>query len=96
MKTQASNQTVKYVDLLRQSQSDREAEDVQFKAEEASQQLQADILATNRSIASAKKKIVDLERGYPFNAKSIIEAQVELEGLQDGLIRLNELKKRLF
>jgi soluble cytochrome b562 len=64
---------------------------VQFKVEEAKLQLQGDILVTKQSLTKAEKALAKATRAYPFDPKAIVEAQVEVEGFQDGLKRLEAL-----
>jgi hypothetical protein len=40
--------------------------------------------------------LADEKGAYPFNASKVIELQLEVEGLEDGLKRLEKLEKELF
>ena len=86
----------KYKDLLQQSQQEKDAQQVEFQVEEAQQQLQADILATKRSLASSKQALLIAKSAQPFNSQKVIDHQLHIEGLEDGLRRLNGLLEELF
>lgn len=86
----------KYLDLRQQSEQEKELVEVQYQAKEADLQLSADILATERSLAAKKHELSTALGAFPFNSTNIINLQVEVEGLEDGLKRLNALKTQLF
>jgi hypothetical protein len=87
---------VKYKDLLLQSSQEKEAQEVEFKVEEMQQSLDADILATKKSLAGEKASLVRLKSKFPLNAQDIIDTQLRIESLEDGLKRLGLLKAELF
>ena len=60
------------------------------------QSLQADILATKRALAARKSDLARAKSSYPLNADKIIEFQIDIEGMEDGLKRLNALREELF
>lgn len=60
------------------------------------QSLEADILATRKSLASESAALVRLKGQFPLDAQAIVDRQVRIESLQDGLKRLNDLKTELF
>ena len=88
--------SVKYKDLLLQSSQEKEAQEVEFKVEEMQQSLDADILATKKSLAGEKASLVRLKSKFPLNAQDIIDTQLRIESLEDGLKRLGLLKAELF
>jgi len=87
---------LKYKDLLLQSSQEKEAQEVEFKVEEMQQSLDADILATKKSLAGEKASLVRLKSKFPLNAQDIIDTQLRIESLEDGLKRLGDLKAELF
>ena len=87
---------LKYKDLLLQSSQDREEQEVEFKVEEMAQSLDADILATKRSLASEKANLVRYKSQFPLDAQKVINTQIKIESLEDGLKRLDQLKSELF
>jgi hypothetical protein len=58
--------------------------------------LESDILATQKSLASKKRDLENAKNGSRLNSRAIIEIQLEVEALEDGLKRLNALKAELF
>lgn len=86
----------KYLDLRQQSEQEKELTAVQYEAKQAELQLSADILATEQSLAAKKHELETAKGGFPFDSTKIINLQVEVEGLEDGLKRLNKLKADLF
>ena len=87
---------LKYKDLIRQSQQQQEEEQFQFQVEQAEQQLLSDISATKLSLSSAKKELSEAKRAYPFSSTNIINAMQKVEGLENGLAILENLKSELF
>jgi hypothetical protein len=47
-------------------------------------------------LANAEKNLLERKRAYPFNSQNVINAQIEVESLRDGLERLYKLQKELF
>jgi hypothetical protein len=60
------------------------------------QSLEADILATKRSLASERATLIRYKSQFPLVAQNIVNHQVKIESLEDGLARLNALKSELF
>ena len=86
----------RYQELRSRSKDQVESELLEFQVEESKQQIDGDILATKRSLASAKQDLVKSESAYPFNSKNVVEAELKIEGYEAGLKRLEEIKARLF
>lgn len=89
-------EVLKYQQLRQRSDEEKEAEVSQFEADQAKLQLESDILETKRSKASKAKELTEAKGAYPFDAQNIVNLQVELEALEDGLTRLEKLKTELF
>lgn len=87
---------LKYANLLQQSQQEKDNQELEFQVEAAKQQLEADILATKRELAIENKKLLEAKSSRTFNSQKIIDVQIKIEGLQDGLARLNNLLAELF
>jgi hypothetical protein len=87
---------LKYKELLLQSSQEKELQEVEFRVEEMQQSLEADILATKRSLASEKASLVRYKSQFPLNAQNLVNVQVKIESLEDGLARLIALKEELF
>ena len=95
-KAQPAAQGLKYRDLLQQSQQEKDAQEREFQVEEAKQLLEADILATKRSLAISRQDLLKAKLAQPFNAQRIIDVQIQIEGLEDGLDKLLNLMEELF
>jgi hypothetical protein len=61
--------------------------------DEAKLQFDADVLNTKRALATKKAELEEAKTSYPIDTLKIINLQIEVESLQDGLNRLMELKK---
>lgn len=88
--------TQKYQDLLSQSQTEKDQQELQFRVEEGKHQLSADLLATKRSLASANKNLLRVKGAYPFSSQNVVDAQIKVEELQDAIKRLEALQTELF
>lgn len=67
--------------------------EVNRAVENAKLQLAADISATKYALADKKDELEVAMTTSPLNTKTIINLQVEVENLEDGLSRLEKLKK---
>ena len=67
--------------------------DIQFKVNEAKLQYQADRLHTEQSLAIKKEELEIAKTTAPLNIPRIIDLQIEVEGLEDGLKRMDALAK---
>ena len=88
--------SLKLQQLLQQSSEEKKEQDVQFQVKQAALQLESDILATSQSLAKAEKTRATTVISELFSAGEIINADISIEGLKDGLKRLNALKTELF
>lgn len=61
--------------------------------ENAKLQLAADISATKYALADKKDELEVATTTSPLDTKTIINLQVEVENLEDGLSRLEKLQK---
>lgn len=86
----------RYQELRSRSHYQVEAEILGFQVEESQQQIDGDILATKRSLATARQELIKAESAYPFNSKNVVEAELKIEGYEAGLKRLEAIKTRLF
>lgn len=86
----------KYKDLRAQSAEELNSEALLFEEGEAKLSLQSDILATKKSLSSKRRELTNAKKAFPFNSNLVIQLQVEVEGLEDGMKRLEELQKELF
>ena len=88
-------ETVKlnYAEKKLMCESEVAQQEVSFMVNEAKLQFEADELATKRALAAKKKDLEDAKMTYPLNTKTIIDLQIEVEGLEDGIKRMGELRK---
>ena len=77
------------------AQEEQNQKDVLSAVKRAALQLQADILSTEEALEDKKSKLEELETTYPLNTKAIIDTQIDIESLQEGIKRLNALKEKL-
>ena len=68
-------------------------QEVSYMVDEAKLQFDADILSTKRELAAKKAELEEAKTSYPLDTQKIINLQIEVEAYQDGLKRLQELKK---
>ena len=75
------------------SSEELDQKEVQYAVEEAKLQLQSDILATEKLLAVKKAELEDAKCTVPLNSNNIVNLQIEVESLADGLKRLKALQK---
>lgn len=75
------------------SESEQSQKDVEYMVKDAKLQFEADILATQRELDTKKAEFEDAKCEYPLNTQDLINLQIEIEALEDGLNRLNKLKE---
>jgi hypothetical protein len=68
-------------------------QEVSYMVDEAKLQLNADILNTKRALATKKAELEEAKTSYPIDTQKIINLQIDVEAYQDGLKRLEILKK---
>ena len=69
--------------------------EVAKEVERARQQLAADISETRFAIDDKKDELDRAKTTSPLDTQDIIDLQVEIESLEDGLRRLEALRKEL-
>lgn len=77
------------------SSEEQSQKEVLRAVENAKLQLQSDILATQSALEDKKQELEDIKSEYPLCAIDIINLEVEVESLEDGLRRLKCLKDEL-
>ena len=68
-------------------------QEVSYMVDEAKLQFDADVLNTKRALATKKSELDEAKTSYPIDTLKIINLQIEVESLEDGLKRLEILKK---
>lgn len=89
-------QVQKLVQLYQESQTEAEQQELSYQVEQASIQLQSDILATKQSLAKAEREVKATIKKVPFSSKAIIDAKNNVKALEAGLKELEKLQKELF
>ena len=84
---------INYKEKALLSSEENTQKEVEFMVEDQKLQFQSDLLATKRDLATAKAKVEDLKTDYPLDLGAIIEAQLEVEALEDGLLRMEKLQE---
>lgn len=77
------------------SSEEQSQKEVSRAVENAKLQLQSDILATQSALEDKRQELDDAKTTYPLNAVTIINLMTEVEGLNDGLMKLQALKDEL-
>ena len=75
------------------SAAEKESKEVEYMVGKAKLQFEADLLETRLALEESKAKLADLKTEYPLNIVEIINTEIEVEGYQDGLNRMNKLGK---
>lgn len=73
------------------SQEEMSQQEIAYVVEEAKLQWNSDVLATQKSLAAKKNELEVAKTSYPFSNKDIINLEIEVESLEDGLKRLKKL-----
>ena len=77
------------------SSEEQSQKEVSRAVENAKLQLQSDILATQSALEDKKQELDDAKTTYPLSAINIVNLMTEVEGLEDGLMKLKALQKEL-
>lgn len=64
----------------------------QLESESAHLQLQADMIATRKSLAEAQRNLDKIKTTIPYSPSAIIEAKSKVEKYQNGLKALQDLE----
>lgn len=91
-----SQEPAKLIDLLRQSATEKETEDLQFQVEQSELQLQSDISATKQSLSRKQRERKSLLTNGDISFEKLSSIDDEIEGLKLGLKRLEKYKTELF
>ena len=77
------------------SEEVKTSQEVEFAVKDASLQLQADILETEKQLSSKENLLKDLKTTYPLETQKIINCISDINCLKDGLKLLKDLKSEL-
>lgn len=57
--------------------------------------MQSDLLASESALDTKKEELNEAKTTYPLNVQKIIDLQLEIEQLEDGIKRAQALKEEL-
>jgi hypothetical protein len=90
------NAQVTYLQLISQDEKTQKTEALQIKAQEASIEVQREIMNLNSQIAQKKSAIVAAQRQIPYDVKSEFKLTSELARLEEALEFTQDIKKSRF
>ena len=91
-----STKALKYKELLQLSDKEKESTEIEFQVEQTKLQLQADLLSTKQSLVAKQKEVAVVRGTFPFSTQRVINLQIEVESLEDGVKRIEKLQSELF
>ena len=74
------------------SQEEIESKEIEFMVEEERLQFEKDLLETRKELSEARLRLDDLKTHYPLDIQDIIDAQIEIENLEDAIRRMDGLR----
>ncbi len=91
-KVQQQVQTpVKYRDLISQSETQLQLEELDLNVQKSKSKLEVDISQTKYDLAAAKQKLAAVQRTIPYNVHDELKAYQEVVALEDGLAFAEEI-----
>lgn len=93
---EAKTKTPTYLALISQDEKQAKKESLNIKAQEASIDVQREIMDLNSQIAQKKSAISAAQRQIPYNVKNEYKLTVDLARLQEALEFTQEIKKTRF
>ena len=66
---------------------------VEYAVESTKLELQSSLLATRKSLGEAEQKLKDLKTDYPLDIQAIVDAELEIRDLKDGIEIVEKLQK---
>jgi len=90
------SQTKKYKSFLNKSQEEIDKDELSYKVEEGELQLQADLLATKKSLSVAKRELESAKGQFPFDVAGILKAEDLISDIETTIERMESLKKEMF
>ena len=96
VKRVAKAKFAKFAERVLQSKEDKEQLELSWEIEDAEKQLQEDITASERALMVAKRTLETSYGKLPLVSQNILDAQDEVESLEEGVKKLKSLLKLLF
>lgn len=92
----ATTEKLTYLQLISQDEKTQKSEALQIKAQEASIEVQREIMNLNSEIAQKRSAIMAAQRQIPYNVKQEYRLTVELDKLEEALSFTQGIKKDRF
>lgn len=92
----ATETTVTYLQLISQDEKKQQKEELAIKAQEASIEVQREIMNLNSQIAARKSALKSIQRQIPYNVKQEYRISTELKDLEEGLAFVKKIKEERF
>ncbi len=94
----ATKETVQltYLQLISQDEKTQKTEALQIRAQEASLDVQREIMNLNAQIASKKNDLFGVQRQFPYNVKNEYKVCADIDKLEEALAFAQEIKKVRF
>ena len=86
----------KRLQLLQQTATEKEQQQLSFTIQQDKLQAQADLLETEKQVGLSQQKLEDLKSAPTLSLGDVIKAQQELEGYERGVVAIKALIKELF
>ena len=87
---------MKRLQLLTQTSTEKEAQQLSLQVQQDKLQAQADLLETEKQVLLKQQELEDLKSAKTLSLTDIIKVQDELKGYQQGVKAINALIKELF
>jgi hypothetical protein len=71
-------------------------DDLNIQEREAMLQIDSDLIATEKALIQANKKLENARAAYPYNTQDIIQCKKQVEALENGIKELKQLKAESF
>ena len=96
MKTKTLATTTKYLALRQKTEEQISLEQLYYDEEDNKLQLETDLTATKRALKSEKQKLEQLKSEKQLSSQAIIDQLDLIEGLEKGIVVLENLITELF
>ena len=77
------------------SGEEQEKREVEFLVEDQKLKFQSDFLEGKRQLARLRTGLEDAKTEYPLDVQKIVNIQLDIESLEDGLKRMEKLQEEL-
>ena len=85
-----------YKERLQQTDSQKQESQLDYAVAQAKLQMDADILATEQALNTAKQELDDAKSAQPLSVQAVLDAQANVKDYEQGLKAIKALKKELF